>query len=473
MSRGAIRYVKLASDGGNDAQDGTTWETAKATVAAAVASLPLQGGTPDNHFGVIQISDGVFDAAGLEWNGNLWYNGRFPRGSGLGGGTELMLPNNANDWLIKPTAARAADTSLFQNRCAISNLTLNGNQANQSYPTTVTGINITFTDGNPATIVRASGDFGADGYVAGGFVEVKGSASNDGMYEIGSVSGATLNLSNDTANGKRRHELINEGPVSGVTLRGMNFGLVKMQNGGWNTFFRNILFRDARLGLYVVRSALNIEMFQCNWGGTGWRRGMWLRTYGTAHFRVRDSQIDQVPVFCEPHRNSTGSFQSFAFQELKAEGVTELEKFLMIRPLEGTSGNPYLIRLSNIDISQTSTTPGTAVVWERGGSGVGATVLVDNVSAVNIEDMFRSLKTGRQTRTLCMGIANAHWASHAVFSPMTIAPFLLQPVPTANLPAAGASNDGLVVIEDAGAGNRNLIIYAGGQRFRIDGGSAF
>lgn len=43
---------------------------------------------------------------------------------------------------------------------------------------------------------------------------------------------------------------------------------------------------------------------------------------------------------------------------------------------------------------------------------------------------------------------------------------------TANLPAADANNDGLILIEDAGAGNRNIMIYAGGQRFRIDGGSA-
>jgi hypothetical protein len=46
-------------------------------------------------------------------------------------------------------------------------------------------------------------------------------------------------------------------------------------------------------------------------------------------------------------------------------------------------------------------------------------------------------------------------------------------VATASLPAAGASMDGHVLIEDAGAGDRNLILYAGGQRFRIDGGAAF
>lgn len=46
-------------------------------------------------------------------------------------------------------------------------------------------------------------------------------------------------------------------------------------------------------------------------------------------------------------------------------------------------------------------------------------------------------------------------------------------VATASLPVAAASQDGRYIIEDAGAGDRNLIIYAGGQRFRIDGGAAF
>jgi hypothetical protein len=46
-------------------------------------------------------------------------------------------------------------------------------------------------------------------------------------------------------------------------------------------------------------------------------------------------------------------------------------------------------------------------------------------------------------------------------------------VATASLPAASSTMDGAVIIEDAGAGDRNLIIYGGGQRFRIDGGAAF
>ena len=46
-------------------------------------------------------------------------------------------------------------------------------------------------------------------------------------------------------------------------------------------------------------------------------------------------------------------------------------------------------------------------------------------------------------------------------------------VATGSLPAAATAMNGAVIIEDAGAGDRNLIIYAGSQRFRIDGGTAF
>lgn len=46
-------------------------------------------------------------------------------------------------------------------------------------------------------------------------------------------------------------------------------------------------------------------------------------------------------------------------------------------------------------------------------------------------------------------------------------------VATADLPAASSAMDNTVLIEDNGTGDRNLVIYAGGQRFRLDGGGAF
>ncbi len=47
----------------------------------------------------------------------------------------------------------------------------------------------------------------------------------------------------------------------------------------------------------------------------------------------------------------------------------------------------------------------------------------------------------------------------------------LEVVLTANLPAAAAAKDGTILIEDGGTGDGNLIIYMGGERFRIDGGA--
>ncbi len=44
-------------------------------------------------------------------------------------------------------------------------------------------------------------------------------------------------------------------------------------------------------------------------------------------------------------------------------------------------------------------------------------------------------------------------------------------IATANLPAAAVAQNGRIIIEDNGAGDRNLILYAGGERFRIDGGA--
>lgn len=44
---------------------------------------------------------------------------------------------------------------------------------------------------------------------------------------------------------------------------------------------------------------------------------------------------------------------------------------------------------------------------------------------------------------------------------------------TSELPPPGASQAGKLVIEDAGAGDGNLVFYTNSERFRIDGGIAF
>lgn len=44
---------------------------------------------------------------------------------------------------------------------------------------------------------------------------------------------------------------------------------------------------------------------------------------------------------------------------------------------------------------------------------------------------------------------------------------------SSNLPAAATSNDGRILIESAGFGDQNLIIYSQGGRYRLDGGTTF
>ena len=52
-----------------------------------------------------------------------------------------------------------------------------------------------------------------------------------------------------------------------------------------------------------------------------------------------------------------------------------------------------------------------------------------------------------------------------------VASLFIPVVPRASLPSAASAADNLVAIDDNGSGDRNLMVYAKGQRFRIDGGS--
>jgi hypothetical protein len=105
--------------------------------------------------------------------------------------------------------------------------------------------------------------------------------------------------------------------------------------------------------------------------------------------------------------------------------------------------------------------------------------------------------TGTGSRVISLTLAGNHWQSRDVnctasrfdnvlpfnnrFNSYTDSAGLLtfggtvrHPIlATADLPAAAAAMNGSIIIEDAGAGDRNLIVYAGGQRFRIDGGANF
>ena len=94
--------------------------------------------------------------------------------------------------------------------------------------TQVSGVNITFNNIDPDTIVRASGSFVTDGFVAGMKVLAAGSAANDGSYVIASVVALTLTLD-------ANEFLMGEGPSAGITLDGYGPVGIILDEAGWGT----------------------------------------------------------------------------------------------------------------------------------------------------------------------------------------------------------------------------------------------
>lgn len=143
--------------------------------------------------------------------------------------------------------------------------------------------------------------------------------------------------------------------------------------------------------------------------------------------------------------------------DLSADGITTVadqSKYLGL----GRYSGAYLYALIN------SETAGAGLALRTGGSD---RVLIENDGTINLGisgtrvtiDTLGNIIPFATARTL--GNSTKQWRVYN------------QVIATGSLPAAGASLDGVLIIEDAGAGDRNLIIYAGAQRFRIDGGSAF
>ena len=65
-----VRYVSSA---GSDANAGSTWQAAKATVAAAIGSLPQTPWYPYNRYGTIYVGPGLFieTATPIEFSGQI------------------------------------------------------------------------------------------------------------------------------------------------------------------------------------------------------------------------------------------------------------------------------------------------------------------------------------------------------------------------------------------------------------------
>lgn len=86
--------------------------------------------------------------------------------------------------------------------------------------------NITFSNLNPDTIVRSSGSFITDGFVAGDKITVSNSVSNNGVFTIQSLTATTITL-------PVTEFLTDEGPLAGVSI---TTGSVDVPSNPKNTY---------------------------------------------------------------------------------------------------------------------------------------------------------------------------------------------------------------------------------------------
>jgi hypothetical protein len=133
---GEVIYVAKT---GSDNNNGFTAQTAKLTIAAAVAQLPHLGkmGSGGAHYGLINIGPGLFVENGnLELNQGISYIGSQTNIVGLG--TTIQLANNVNEPLFSYTAdwiTSQRSSGAYSHYVSLRNLDLDGNFANNTSTT--------------------------------------------------------------------------------------------------------------------------------------------------------------------------------------------------------------------------------------------------------------------------------------------------------------------------------------------------
>jgi hypothetical protein len=209
---------------------------------------------------------------------------------------------------------------------------------------------------------------------------------------------------------------------SGLVIRGCKTGISLSDSSNDNQFFRTeIQFSDTDAILIASNTTGN-------------------RFYGGL---IQNCLVDGLD-FSGTHHSVDG----FWFESV---GITKAAK------LGGTGYHRMTNCTMNsadedIDINASSCTVGPL----RHGGG-GYTITLNTAADITLNDAAgATIVTNGNFYT---GIPNGRAKTHVVA--------------TGSLPAANALWDGYMILEDAGAGDRNLIIYAGAQRFRIDGGTAF
>ena len=131
-----VRYV---SSTGSDANAGSSWQAAKATVGAAIGSLPQTPWYPNNRYGTIYVGPGTFmeTATPIEFSGQIHLVCASSGDGSSGQGSVIKLGSGRNTSLLSYTAAFAAANG-YAHFLQVDNCTFDGNS--QSNPAGSAGL---------------------------------------------------------------------------------------------------------------------------------------------------------------------------------------------------------------------------------------------------------------------------------------------------------------------------------------------
>jgi hypothetical protein len=124
---------------------------------------------------------------------------------------------------------------------------------------------LTFADADPDTIVRSSGDFTTN-LSAGDFIYVKGSAQNDGRYEIDTVVALTITLAaGETLAAEVNAGVVTIAKVNWVTTHAPSINFTLSNNPTFN-FYNDDVASSVHLGRLTVEGAITIPFGQATVG---------------------------------------------------------------------------------------------------------------------------------------------------------------------------------------------------------------
>ena len=246
---GGIAYV--ATDG-DDANNGGSWITAKRTVKAAVAALPVMTvGSEVFHAGTVQLGPGEFVEDGLiEANREIRFIGANPKSDNTG--TRITLKAGANKHVFAYTADWAAADG-FCHGLTFENITISANAANQGSAAIATG---GITSGATTLTLAAAGTLPTSG-------------SFDVLIddEILGVTAGAGTTSLTVVRGK--YGSIPAAHAAAATVRFAGACIV-MRGGGFNSQLINIHARDAAgPAVRLDHSSVDLHCFNFNASACG------------------------------------------------------------------------------------------------------------------------------------------------------------------------------------------------------------